>query len=403
MRFDFETVLDRTGKDSIAANPSEWYGINVETREGFPRIPMWVADMDFVCCPAVTNAVAERLRYPNFGYFEPSDAYYDAIISWQRNRHGIEVKREEIGYEGGVLGGLISALRVMCPDRGPVLLNSPTYIGFTNVLKTNEYQMILSPLKKDSQGIWRMDLEDMEKKIQQYGIRAAIVCNPYNPCGRVWTRQELKDMMDLFEKYGVQAVSDEIWSDLILKGHTHTPTHTVSEYARMHTVSEYALSKTFSLAGIVGSYHVIFNKELRDAVVKQSSYSHYNEMSVLWMHAVIGGLSSEGAAWTDEVCQVLTENISYAYDFITSHFPGVSVMKPEGTYMMFLDCTEYCDRTGTDMDTLLRKGVEYGVLWQDGRPFHGDHSIRMNLAVPFSLVKEAFDRLDRYVFEKEDR
>ena len=402
MKYDFTTILDRSGHDSIAVNPVAWYNINVETKLGFRRIPMWVADMSFPACPAVTDAMKERLAHPCFGYFAPREEYYDAIRWWQKERNHTEIRNEDIGYQNGVLGGLLSALRVLCSPGDNVLFHSPTYIGFTNAVGTYGYHMIHSELKKDADGIWRMDLADMEKKIVEKNIHTAVVCNPYNPCGRVWTKEELTAMMDLFEKYHVWVVSDEIWSDILLNGHVHVPTHSVSEYARMHTVTQYAPSKTFSLAGIVGSYHLCFNPWLNDRIKRESSITHYNEMSVLWMYAVIGGFSKEGALWVDELNEVLSQNINYACDFIRDHFEGVRVMKPEGTYMLFLDCEEWCTKNRTDLYTLLTRGVEYGVLWQDGRPFREEYGIRMNLAVPFELVKEAFERLDRYVFHREN-
>ena len=398
MKYDFTTILDRRGHDSIAVEPTAWYNINTETKPGFQRIPMWVADMSFPTCPSVTKAIADRLSHPCFGYFEPREEYYEAIRFWQKERNHTDVTKEDIGYQNGVLGGVLSALRVLCSPGDNVLFHSPTYIGFTNSAGSYGYHMIHSPLKKDEQGIWRMDFADMERKIIENSIHAAVVCNPYNPCGRVWTREELTEMMALFEKHQVWVVADEIWSDILLNGHVHVPCHSVSEYARMHTVTQYAPSKTFSLAGIVGSYHVCFNPWLNDRVKKESQITHYNQMSVLWMYAMIGGFSKEGTEWVDELCAVLSENINYACGFIEEHFEGVKVMKPEGTYMLLLDCRDYCTKTGTDLLSLLKRGVEYGVLWQDGRPFHEEYGIRMNLAVPFTLVKEAFDRLDRYVF-----
>ena len=398
MKYDFTTILERKGMDSIAAEPTAWYGIDVPTKEGFRRIPMWVADMSFPTFPGVTDALKKRLEHPCFGYFAPTDEYTDAIIRWQKVRNHAEVKPEHIGYENGVLGGVITALNVLCSRGDAVLLHSPTYIGFTNSVGANGYRMILSDLKRDQEGIWRMDLADMEEKIRENHIHAAVFCSPHNPCGRVWEADELKQMMDLFERYEVYVICDEIWSDLILEGYHHIPLHSVSSYAHTHVITQYAPSKTFSLAGIPGSYHICFNSWLNDRLAKEAANTHYNAMSVLWMHAMTGGFTEEGAVWVDELCSVLSGNIRYASSFIREHIPGVEFMEPQGTYMMYLDCETWCRQNGVSMDELLRKGVEYGVLWQDGRPFHRPYAIRMNLAVPFELVKEAFDRLDRYVF-----
>ena len=397
MKYDFTSILDRNGKDAIAVEHIPIPGAQV--KEGFDRIPMWVADMNFPTVPTVVEAMMERVQHPAYGYFDPSEEYYASIIRWQEKRNGVTgLKPEHIGYENGVLGGVISALNVMCSKGDNVLLHSPTYIGFTMSLENNGYHIVHSPLVKDENGVWRMDFEDMEKKIVKNRIHAAVFCSPHNPCGRVWERWEIEKAMELYKKYDVFVISDEIWSDLILEGHKHIPTQSVSEDARNRTVAMYAPSKTFNLAGLVGSYHIIYNGWLRERVLKESSLSHYNAMNVLSMHALVGAYKPEGYEWLDELRQVLTGNVEFACRYIQDHFEGIEVSKPEGTYMLFLDCTKWCEKHGKTIDELQRAGVEVGVIWQDGRPFHGPCHIRMNLALPFSRVQEAFERLDRYVF-----
>ena len=406
MQYDFTSILDRRGKDAIAVDAPERadcfgaeYFSKAKLRPGFDRIPMWVADMNFPTVPTIPEAIIERAKHPAYGYFAPRDEYYSEIIRWQETRNGVTgLTKENIGYENGVLGGVVSALNVICSKGDSVLLHSPTYIGFTGALSNNGYNMVLSPLVPDDKGIWRMDLADMEKKIVENKIHAAILCSPHNPTGRVWEREELEEMMELYRKYDVYVVSDEIWSDLILNGHKHIPAQSISEDARQRTVALYAPSKTFNLAGLVGSYHIIYNSWLRDRINKESSLSHYNDMNVLSMYALIGAYKPEGYEWTDQLCQVLTGNVNYACDFINEHFEGVKVLKPQGTYMLLLDCEEWCRKNGKTMDELQIAGLEVGVLWQDGRPFHSPYGIRMNLALPLSRVKEAFERLDRYVF-----
>ena len=397
MKYDFTSILDRNGKDAIAVEHIPIPGAQV--KEGFDRIPMWVADMNFPTVPTVVETMMERVQHPAYGYFDPSEEYYASIIRWQEKRNGVTgLKPEHIGYENGVLGGVISALNVMCSKGDNVLLHSPTYIGFTMSLENNGYHIVHSPLIKDENGVWRMDFEDMEKKIVKNRIHAAVFCSPHNPCGRVWERWEIEKAMELYKKYDVFVISDEIWSDLILEGHKHIPTQSVSEDARNRRVAMYAPSKTFNLAGLVGSYHIIYNTWLRERVLKESSLSHYNAMNVLSMHALVGAYKPEGYEWLDELRQVLTGNVEFACRYIQDHFEGIEVSKPEGTYMLFLDCTKWCEKHGKTIDELQRAGVEVGVIWQDGRPFHGPCHIRMNLALPFSRVQEAFERLDRYVF-----
>ena len=400
MKYDFTSILDRRGKDAVAIDAVGAPGSPYPApREGFDVIPMWVADMNFPVVPTVQQAMIERVEHPAFGYFDPPAEYYDSIIRWQERHNGVTgLKPEHIGYENGVLGGVISALNVLCSKGDNVLLHSPTYIGFTHCLTDNGYHIVHSPLTKDEQGVWRMDFADMEKKIVENHIHAAIFCSPHNPCGRVWERWEIEQAMALYKKYDVMVVSDEIWSDLILPGHRHVPTQSVSDDARRRTVALYAPSKTFNLAGLVGSYHVIYDKSLRDRVTSRSSKCHYNDMNVLSMHALVGAYRPEGYEWVDELTQVLGANVDWACGYIAEHFDGVSVQKPQGTYMLFVDCSEWCAANGRDIDWVERACWRVGVAVQDGRMFHGPCHLRMNLALPLDRVQEAFDRMDRYVF-----
>ena len=401
MKYDFTSILDRHGKDAAAVDTvGHWPGFAPDLpKEGFDIIPMWVADMNFPTVPTVPQAIIERAQHPAYGYFPATEEYYGSIIRWHRERNGVEgLTRAHIGYENGVLGGVVSALNVLCSKGDNVLLHSPTYVGFTACLSNNGYNIVHSPLKLDENGVWRMDFEDMERKIVDNQIHTAILCSPHNPCGRVWERWELEQAMELYKKHDVFVISDEIWSDLILSGHKHIPTQSVSEDAKMRTVAVYAPSKTFNLAGLVGSYHIIYNSWLRERVDKESSLPHYNDMNVLSMHALIGAYKDEGYQWVDELCQTLTGNVDYACDYIAQHFEGVKVSKPQGTYMLFLDCTDWCAKHGKTIDEVQKAGWDVGVAWQDGRQFHGPCHIRMNLALPLSRVQEAMERADKYVF-----
>ena len=402
MKYDFTSIMDRHNRDAVAVDGIGSGGAAPEKPDpGFDVIPMWVADMNFPTAPSILSALCERIGHPAFGYFEPSAAYYDAIIRWQEKRHGFTgLQKDFIGYENGVLGGVVSALNVMCSKGDNVLLHAPTYIGFTGVLRNNGYHIVHSPLLRDGEGVWRMDLKDMEEKILSHKIHVAIFCSPHNPCGRVWERWELEAAYDLFKKHDVQVVSDEIWSDLIMPGHTHLPSLMVSEDAAMRTVSLYAPSKTFNLAGLVGSYHIIPNRKLRERILKESSLCHYNDMNVLSMHALIGAYSEQGEEWLVELREVLYQNVRYAVDFIREHFEGVSVFEPEGTYMLFLDCEQWCKKHGRSLRELERSCWRVGVALQDGAMFNGPYSLRINLALPQSRVKEAMERLQKYVFTK---
>lgn len=396
MKYDFETAVDRFGKDSISANIVPW---NVTPDEGFSRIPMWCADMSFVAAPPVMKAINKRLEFQSFGYFELSDEYFDSIISWQSRRNGIQgLMKEHIGYENGVLGGVSSAIQALSAPGDKILLHSPTYIGFTRVLNDIGRTAVHSPLVRDEHGVWRMDYADMDRKIKENGIHLAIFCSPHNPCGRVWEREEIEKAMEVFAANHCVVISDEIWSDIVMPGNKHIPTQSVSDDAKTRTVAFYAPSKTFSLAGLIGSYHIIYNPYLRDRVTRQGELSHYNDCNVLSMHALIGAYSAEGEEWANEMIGVIDENFAYACDFIGKNFPGVQVMRPQGTYMLFLDCGEWLAAHDSTLRELEYRGVRAGVIWQNGEDFFGKNSIRINLALPKALLAEALERLKKYAF-----
>lgn len=401
MKYDFTSIMERKGMDALAVDSlGRAPGLAPDPPEnGMDVIPMWVADMNFPACPTIPEAIINRAKEPHYGYFEPRQEYYDSIIRWHETRNGVTgLKKEHIKYENGVLGGVVSALNVFCSKGDKVLVHSPTYIGFTKSLSNNGYHIVHSQLVQDDAGIWRMDFADMEEKLKEERIHAAIFCSPHNPCGRVWERWEIEQFMELCKKYDVFVVSDEIWSDIILTGHKHIPTQSVSEDARMRTAAFYAPSKTFNLAGLVGSYHIVYNKWIQDRMVKESSLSHYNDMNLLSMYGLIGAYQPEGYQWADELCQVLTENVNYACQYISEHFQGVSVSRPQGTYLLFLDCSQWCKLHECDIEHVERVAWKVGVAVQDGRMFHGPCHLRMNLALPLSRVQEAMHRLDKYVF-----
>ena len=399
MTYDFASIIDRHGMDALAVDGLGNGFAPPAPKDGFDAIPMWVADMNFATVPTVTEAIVQRAVHPTFGYFDARDEYYDSIIRWHERRNGVKgLSREHIAYQNGVLGGLLSAVRAF--GGGKILVHSPTYIGFTHSLENAGYELVHSALEKDASGVWRMNFADMEAKIVENRIRIAVFCSPHNPTGRVWERLEIERAMELFRKHDVHVISDEIWSDILLDGHKHTPTQSVSEDARMRTVALYAPSKTFNLAGLVGAYQIVYDPVLRERTAHESSLSHYNSMNLLSMHALIGAYRDEGHVWVDELCAVLSENVRFACDYIDRLFDGVTVSRPEGTYMLFLDCKGYMERTGKSLDAILQSGWDKGVMWQDGRPFHGETHIRVNLALPLSRVQEAFVRLRKYVFNE---
>lgn len=404
MKYDFESLIERHGMDAMAVDA---VGIFPEMapsrpREGFDEIPMWVADMNFPTSKSVQDAIINRAKHPCFGYFFPQDNYYDAISRWhQTHKHVDDVTKEVIGYENGVLGGVCSALRVLAQPGDSILLHSPTYVGFREeVMNANGYHIVESPLVRDSGGVWRMDYDDMDRKLKKYHIHTAIFCNPYNPCGRVWTKEEIRSAMEVYERNECFVISDEIWSDLMMNGHLFTAAQSVSPWAKTHTAAFYSPSKTFNLSGLIGSYSVIYDRLLRERIQGASAKLVYNMPNVLSIHALIGAYSEEGSDWLSQLLPVLSENVNFAYEYVKAEFKGVSVFRTEGTYMMLLDLAGWLKDHGKTQQEVLRLGWEYGIGWQDGTMFGAPEMIRINLASPHSRIKEAFRRMDQYVFNR---
>ena len=394
--YDFKTHMERQGNDALAFDVIPYEGAVV--KEGVKRIPMWVADMNFPVFPGIIKSMDERLHKPHFGYYNMSDEYYDSIMAWHKKRYGIDVDKESAGYENGVLGCLSSSISA-CTKKGDcILTNSPVYTGFIKTVENLDRKLILSPLKKDENGIYRMDLLDMEKKIKENNIRFCILCSPHNPTGRVWERKELEEAVSLYAKYDCTIACDEIWADIVLKGNKHIPLYSLNKEAEERSICMYAPSKTFNLAGLIGAYHIICSKELLKKVEKVSTATYYNYCNILSMHALTGGYSPEGAVWTDELVETLENNIDTAYRFFTEELKGIEVSRPQGTYMLLIDCSKWCSENSISFDDLLKRGIYEGIIWNDGRKFHADDSIRLNLALPYDILLEALKRMKESIF-----
>lgn len=402
-RFDFTTVTDRTGLDS-----SKWENIPIpgaKVEPGFSHIPMWVADMDFPTAPCVIAAIQARLAAsPAMGYFNLANTgFYEAIKKWQKERRGMDIgdDMDVISYENSVLGGVSNVIRTYTEEGEPVLLHSPTYIGFTGTVNAAARRIVLSELVQDEEGVYRMDFEDMEKKIVDEHIKVAIFCNPHNPTGRVWSAEEIQAFVELCVKHDVHIIADEIWADFIVGDTPFTPTQSVSELARDKVASFSACTKTFNLAGLVGAYSIIYNKEMRDECRRLAAQTHYNQPNILSVHALVGAYN-EGAPYVDALLEVIKKNMNDCYEIMENEWHGlVKSQKPQGTYVMFYDWTKFCEERGKTMDEVLQKCVSVGAIIQDGRPFHGPCHSRINFACPNSSAVEAFKRISKYVINAE--
>ena len=391
MKYDFTSIMDRRGMDAIAVDGLGHGFAPDPPKEGWDVIPMWVADMNFPTVPTIPEAIIERAKHPAYGYFDAADEYYDSIIRWHEKRNGVTgLTKECIGYENGVLGGVISALTCFAAPGDAVLVHSPTYIGFTFSLENNGYKIVHSPLVKDADGVWRMDYDDMDKKLKANHIHAAIFCSPHNPCGRVWERWEIEKAMEVYKANDCIVISDEIWSDIILAGHRHTPTQMVSEDARMRTVALYAPSKTFNLAGLAFSNIIIRDKALRDRFKDRDKlFGMVNPMSLTAAKAAY----ELGGAWHEALKEYLDGNFAFVKEFLTRELPEAVMYIPEATYLAWVDLSKCLPET-TDLPDFFANRA--GVLLEGGNGlFVGNAAgyVRLNLAMPRSIIETGLTRM----------
>ena len=268
-----------------------------------------------------------------------------------------------------------------------MLVHSPTYIGFTKSIEAAGYRIVHSPLRLDDQGVWRMDFEDMEQKLAQNHIHAAVFCSPHNPCGRVWERDEIERAMDVYRQHDCVVISDEIWSDIILPGHKHIPTQSVSEDARMRTVALYAPSKTFNLAGMMISNVMIRDEDLRNTWLGRH-YNFDNPLSVAAAQAAY----EKGEPWLEELRAYLDDNFRLVGEYLAEHLPKAKYRVSEATYLAWVDLNDYF---AMDEDLPMFFAYKAGVLLEGGNMFvqNSDGFIRLNLACPKATLAEGLRRI----------
>ena len=391
MKYNFDEVIDRKGTHAVKVE-------RLPKGADKDSLSLWIADMDFACAEPILKALHERIDRKIFGYtMYDADECMDAVTGWMKKRYGWNESRENLFFCPGVVAAYAALINLLTEPGDGIVLQRPIYYPFTNKANSNGRIPVDNALIYEN-GAYRIDFEDLDRKMADPANKVLVVCSPHNPTGRVWTEDELKKTVEICKKYDKWIICDEIHCDLIRRGVTFTPIMNVApEYADRIVVCT-APSKTFNLAGLIGSYHIVYNPWWRDRIKKESSLCHYNSMNVLSMHALIGAYRPEGYEWADELCETLTGNVDFACDYIAKHFEGVHVTKPEGTYMLFVDCTDWCAAHGKTIQDVEKACWAVGAAVQDGVMFHGPCHLRINLASPRARIEEAFHRMDKYVF-----
>ena len=388
MVYDFDTVIDRTHTGSV-----KW-SIRKERTGVEDILPMWIADMDFESPPEVVEAIRERAAHPVYGYTLRTEGYFDSLINWMRKRHGWDgIQRDWILFTPGVVAGFTFAIQAYSQPGDKVVIQPPVYYPFRFSILNNGRQIVDNPLKIVD-GNYVMDYEDLDKKIDGR-TKLIILCSPHNPVGRVWKRVELEQLVDVCKRKDIVIVSDEIHNDLILGETRHTPVACISEEAKERTVTLVSPSKTFNLAGLTTASAIIPNKKLRDAFLNITDNNSARNTNIF------GIVAQEAAymkceAWLEELLAYLMGNLRYLEEFIKEKIPGLKVYPLEGTYLAWVDCRSL----GMDDSELKEFMLKKAKLWFDeGIMFGtgGSMFMRINIACPRSILKQALERLEKAV------
>lgn len=392
MQYNFDEIIDRSATSAI-----KWEGL----KEFWGRtdlIPLWVADMDFATAPFVTEAIRKRCENPVLGYTAKPDSYYQSIIRWTHERYGLEVEKEMIHFVPGIVPGIGMALNAFTEKGDRVMIQPPVYGPFTWLNTRNERTLVTNPLKMVD-GMYRMDMESFREQIK--GCKVFILCNPHNPGGVVWRKEELEEVAEICYEEGVLVFSDEIHADLTLSPHKHLPFAMVSEKARMNCVTFMSPSKAFNMPGLTASHALIFDAKLRRKFRKYIDACEF-DLGHAFAFLAVEAAYSHGTEWLDQCLAYIQGNIDYVDSFTKEHTPKIKVIRPQASYLVWLDCREM----GLQQEALndffvdkahlaLNDGVSFG---QEGEGF-----MRLNVASPRSVLEQAMKQLaEAYVNEISD-
>ena len=377
MLYNFDEVIDRRGTGSLKWHYSD------------DTIPLWVADMDFKAAPPILNAIEQAVQHGILGYTKPTEALYDAIIEWHGSRYELPLAKENILFSPGVVPSLALMMNVFTEVGDAVLVNDPVYTPFMSKVEQNGRTLITSSLQ-ESEGKYHLNLADIEAKIIDHDVKLYLVCNPHNPGGRVWMREELEALLTICKKHDVAIVSDEIHQDLTLREHTFTPFLTLAQGYEHKVVSLTSMTKTFNIAGIKGS--LIFSKDAA-LIEKIDAQQHLNDEYELNMfaYAAMHSAYRDGGEWLAQLLAYIEDNIEFTLQFFAEHLPNIKVMRPEVSYLIWLDCSAYSQDDEQLYDILraakveLNAGIKYGE--------EGHLKMRINVACPRMLLEAGLARM----------
>lgn len=385
MKYNFDEIIPRRGTDSL-----KWDGCDDPE-----MLPMWIADMDFKAAPCIIEALKKRVEHGVFGYTKVPDSYYESVSNWFSRRHGWKISKEQIIYTIGVVPAVCAIVKSVSKPGDKILLQTPAYNCFFPAIRNNDCEILCSPLKAVG-NTFEMDYEDIDRKLADPMVKAMVLCNPHNPVGRVWSREELIKVGELCLKHNVLLVSDEIHCEVVMPGYKYTPFASISEEFAQHSVSCVSPSKGFNMGGIQIANIVSANK---DILAKINDAVHRNEVCSVADFGVVAlqAAYNEGEDYLDQLIDYLHENYEFCKKYCEKNLPQFPLTKLEGTYLVWMNCKalgmtseQFSDRLCKEAKLWLNAGTMYGEA--------GEGFMRWNIACPRSVLADGLERFRKFVF-----
>ena len=380
-KFDFDTLVERRGT----------YSFKWRSAEDNDVIPLWVADMDFRVAPPIIDALRQRVEHGVFGYVSVPEAFYDAAIKWFEHRHNWRIQREWIQYTTGVVPAVSVVIKALTAPGDKVLMLTPVYNCFFSSIRNNGCLIEESPLEYHDDATYRLDWDDLERRLSDEAVKVLLFCNPHNPACRVWSREELSKVGNLCLKYGVRIISDEIHCELVMPGYQYTPFASLSEQLQSLVITCMSPSKAFNTAGLQTAMIVCSDPSLRTLIDRAINENEVCDLNPLGVDALIAAYN-HGGEWLDELCAYIKGNYDWLSKELLTHLPALRITPLEGTYLMWVNCRGL----GIDGDQMAQLLMEQAHVQVNAGSMYGSAGssfIRINLATQRSRLVEALHRI----------
>ena len=387
-QYDFDKIVDRTGSGAIKVDAVE----KVFGKSGLT--PMWVADMDFETPEFIVDALKERLEHPIFGYTAEPEDFRPAIIDWINDHHGWKIEKEWISYIPGIVKGIAMAINALLKKDDKIIIQPPVYHPFRLVPQKNGHEVVFNPLKEMPDGSYEMDFENLESVCDEK-CKMLILSNPHNPAGIVWSKETLMRLAEFCHDRGIIVISDEIHCDMALFGNKHIPFASVSEKAAACSITFGAPSKTFNIAGIVCSYSVVPDEELRNRFYGWIGANEFGSAPMFSPIATIAAFR-KGEEWRKQMVEYLEGNIRFVESFCKERIPQIKPLRPQASFLIWLDCRNL----GLDHDNLVSMFIDKaGLALNDGEMFNpgGEGFMRFNIGTSRKIIEDALLCLEKAI------